>query len=145
MKRNSILKFHLLATLIAIITISTFFISSLIAEIRGDVEFIKTVKTTIFYCLPIQLIVMPTLGITGKKLAGNSKSKVIIQKLKRSKQVMLNGILLLLLATFLFYWSNYQKVDSLFLVIQLIEFFLGLFNLTLIILNVKAGMKLSGK
>ena len=53
MKRKTIVKTHIIATAIAVLTISCFFSLSLIVEITGNQEFIKQVKTGILYCLPI--------------------------------------------------------------------------------------------
>jgi len=145
MNRNMIIKTHLIATAIAIITISTFFISSLIAELGGSVEHIKAVKKGILYALPLMVVTMPMLAITGNKLAGNSKSPKVIEKQRRMKFITINGIILIFLAVFLYYQSHYQAVDSIFLIAQVAEFVFGLINLTLIGLNLIAGLKLSGR
>ena len=39
MKRKTVVRIHLVATIIAVVTIATFFTISLIAEIRGDQVF----------------------------------------------------------------------------------------------------------
>ena len=145
MKRKNLLTLHIIATLIAVITISTFFITSLRAEIIADETLIKSVKTGILYSLPILLIVMPSLAISGNKLAGQSKHPTILKKLKRMKFVMLNGIILISLAVFLYYRANYISIDNTFLFAQIAEFIFGLSNLTLIGLNIKSGLQLSGK
>ena len=145
MKRKSIVKLHITATVIAVLTISTFFISSLRAEIIGDNLLIKTVKTGILYALPLLLLVMPTLAITGNKLAGKSKHPSILKKLRRMKFVMINGFILIGLAVFLYYLANYQSIDDTFLYVQIAEFIFGLSNLSLIGMNIKTGLQLSGK
>ena len=145
MKRKTILKAHIIATSIAILTIGCFFSFSLIAEIKGSQEFIKQVKTGILYCLPVLLFVMPMLGITGKKLAGKSKSPIVATKMKRMKFVALNGIILSSLAVYLYLRAINDNIDSTFLYVQILELLFGAVNLTLIGLNIKAGMKLSGR
>ncbi|MBB6463506.1 hypothetical protein [Flammeovirga kamogawensis] len=143
MKRKSTLKLHIIATAVALFTISSFFIISLYAEIKGDQEFIKTVKSIVLYCLPILLMAMPTLSITGNTLAGKSKNVIVLKKLKRMKLVMFNGIILVSLAIFLYYRSHYIAIDSTFMIAQITEFIFGLSNLTLIGLNARLGLKLS--
>ena len=145
MKRNQILLIHIIATIVAMITISTFFIVSLRAEIIADEALIKATKTAILYGLPILLIVMPTLAISGKKLAGKSKSLLVLKKLKRMNWIMVNGILLISLAIYLYYRATYIAIDPIFLFAQITEFIFGIANLTLISLNVKSGLQLSGK
>jgi len=145
MKRKTIVKTHIIATAIAVLTISCFFSLSLIVEITGNQEFIKQVKTGILYCLPILIVTMPMLGITGKKLAGKSKSPIVATKIKRMKLVALNGIILVSLAIYLYFRATNNNIDNTFLSIQIIELLFGAINLTLIGLNIKAGMKLSGR
>ena len=138
MKRKTVVRIHLVATIIAVVTIATFFTISLIAEIRGDQVFIKAIKALIFFA-------MPCLAITGNKLAGKSKNALVEIKKKRMKFVMLNGIILVSLAIFLYYRSHFQSIDGVFLTFQIAEFVFGLTNLSMIILNARNGMQLSGK
>ncbi|WP_149303814.1 hypothetical protein [Pareuzebyella sediminis] len=145
MKRKTIVKAHIIATSIAVLTIGCFFSFSLIAEIIGNQEFIKQVKTGILYCLPVLLFAMPILGITGKKLAGKSQSPIVATKMKRMKFVAFNGIILISLAIYLYFRAINNNIDSTFLYVQIIELLFGAINLTLIGLNIKAGMKLSGR
>ena len=144
MKRKTILTAHIIATSIAVLTIGCFFSFSIIAEIVGNEEFIKHVKTGILYCLPVLVFVMPMLAITGKKLAGKSKSPIITTKLKRMKFVTFNGIILISLAVYLYFRAINNNIDGTFLCVQIIEILFGAINLTLLGLNIKAGMKLSG-
>lgn len=145
MKRKTIVKAHIIATSIAVVTIGCFFSFSLIAEIMGNHEFIKQVKTEVLYCLPILLLAMPMLAITGKKLAGKSKSPIVATKMKRMKFVAFNGIILISLAIYLYFRAINNNIDSTFLGVQIIELLFGAINLTLLGLNIKAGMKLSGR
>jgi len=145
MERKKILKFHFIATIVAVITIVSFFSMSLYAEILGDHSFIKAVKEFIVYALPILIISMPSLAISGNKLAGKSKNALVMQKRTRMKFIMLNGFVLVFLAIYLYYRSNFQEIDTTFFVLQLAEFAFGLSNLTLIGLNARNGMQLSGK
>lgn len=145
MKRKTIVKAHIIATAIAVLTIGCFFSFSLIAEINGNHEFIKQVKTGILYCLPILVLTMPILGITGKQLAGKSQNPIVAIKMKRMKLVAFNGIILVSLAIYLFYRATDNRIDKTFLLVQIIELIFGTINLTLIGLNIKAGMKLSGR
>jgi hypothetical protein len=145
MKRKTIVKIHVIVTVIATLTIVTFFISSLVAEINGNEAFIREVKEMILFSLPIMLIAMPALGITGNKLAGKSRNPIILTKRKRMRLVFVNGIALMALACFLYYRSHYQTIDAVFLLAQMAEFALGLTSLILIGMNIKSGFQLSGK
>lgn len=145
MKRKTIITAHFVATIIAGITIMTFFSLSLVAEIKGDIQFIKNVKAFILYALPVMVIAMPMLKITGDKLAGKSINAIILAKKKRMKLMIVNGIGLITLAVFLYFRSHFHEIDHVFFIAQIAEFGFGLGNLTLIVLNARSGLQLSGK
>lgn len=145
MKRKSLVRIHIAATFVAALTILTFFTFSLIAEINGDITFIKQVKSFIVCALPIMIIVMPALNISGDKLAGKSQNITVLIKRRRMKWVMINGIGLIFLAVFLYYRSHYRAIDEVFLLAQIAEFICGLTNLVLIALNAKSGFQISGR
>ena len=145
MKRKTLVTIHLIATMVAVLTIATFFISSVVAELSGDETLIRKVKESIFFSLPLLLVAMPVLGVSGSKLGGASKNPTVLAKQRIMKFIILNGLILTGLASFLYYRSNYQSIDMVFLSAQFAEFFFGLANLTLIGLNIKSGLKLSGR
>lgn len=145
MRRKTFVSIHVTATMVAMLSIATFFISSILAEISGDEALIRQVKEAIFFSLPLLLVAMPTLGISGNKLAGKSNHPIVLLKQKRMKFIIMNGIILTSLACFLYYRSHYQSIDTVFLGVQFAEFGFGLINLSLIGLNINSGLKLSGK
>lgn len=145
MKRKTLVIIHITATIKAACTIALFFLSSLIAELMSDEEIIRTVKASIFYSLPVLFFSMPTLAISGRKLAGHSQHPDILKKMARMKLMVFNGIILIALASFLYYYSNYYAIDSTFLYAQIVELILGFTNLLLIGLNIQDGLKLSGR
>lgn len=145
MKRKTLVIIHIAATAVAAITIGAFLFTSIIAEIKGDVQVIRAVKKNILLALPILIIAMPSLGITGNKLAGFSKNKLVELKRRRMRFVFINGMMLIALAIFLYYRSTYVALDTMFLAAQFLEFAFGITNVTLIILNVRSGLQLSGR
>ena len=145
MNRKVIILIHLSAATIAFLTILSLFVSSLTADLLGDKQVLRQVKTIIVYCLPILFIVMPTLGITGNKLAGKSTNPIVQRKLKRMKFIMLNGLLLTFLAIFLYRMAISGEFTQLFYSIQLMELTAGATNLTLLGLMFKDGFTLSGR
>jgi hypothetical protein len=145
MRRKTVVRIHIVATIIAVAAISCFFISSLVAEITRNEVYIRSVKRVILYLVPILLIVMPALRISGTKLCGKSQNPTILAKAKRMKFIFINGVCLIALACFLYYRSHYQSIDNIFIGAQLAEFLFGLTNLILIGLNIKSGFQLSGR
>ncbi len=88
---------------------------------------------------------MPSIAISGIKLAGDLKSPIISKKLNRMKIIAFNGIILITLAIFLYLKSTKEEFDTQFWLAQIIELILGSINLTLISLNIKLGLVLSGR
>jgi hypothetical protein len=115
MKRKTLIRIHITATIVAVVTISSFFTCSLVAEIKGDETFIKNVKEAILFSQPLLIIVMPVLRIAGNQLAGKSQNPIILAKRKRINIVLVNGIALMTLACFLYYRLRYQAIDRVFL------------------------------
>jgi hypothetical protein len=143
--RNFQLKIHLAATLVAVLTIVSFFFSSLLAELSGELTLIKSVKAGILYTLPLLLLAMFTLKTTGDWLAGRSTAPAVLAKKKRMKLAALNGGVLVSLAIFLYYHSHFHPIGPAFWVAQGAELLLGLVNLMLIALNTRSGFQLSGR
>ena len=145
MTRKNLLMLHILATIIGLFTIVSFFTSTLLAEASGNTQLIVTIKTYILYALPLLILAMPTLGITGNKLAGKKPSPKAQLKLKRMKFIAINGIALITLAVLLYFKAVKEAFDTTFWTLQILELLLGFINIVLIGLNIKTGMKLSGK
>lgn len=143
MNRSKILKFHIVGSLIAVITVGIFFSSSLVSEFNQQIDFTFQIKKGIFYSLPILLITMPMIGVTGNILAGNSNHPLILEKKKRMRLIGINGVLLITMACLLFYWAKNSMYGQAFTIIQVVELLLGFSNLILLIKNFLTGRKLS--
>lgn len=145
MKRKKIVLAHIIAAMIAFLTIINFFGFSLVAEILGNDAFIIKVKTAILYCLPILIVAMPAIALSGNKLAGRSEHPLVLAKAKRMKFIAANGFVLIGLAIYLYYHAVNKPIDQTFLVVQIMELAFGFTNLVLMGLNMRDGFALSGK
>ncbi|MBD2757456.1 hypothetical protein [Spirosoma validum] len=145
MKRKTLIKIHIAATLVAILTIGSFLTASLVAELSGSETVIKNIKEAILFALPLLLVAMPAVALSGNKLAGKSNHPIVLAKQKRMRFITLNGLCLIGLAFFLYYRSHYQAIDGIFFITQIAEFGLGLTNLVLLGLNSRSGVQLSGR
>ena len=145
MTRKRIVKIHVVATAVAMVTILSFFTASLYAETVGDTALILATKIAILYALPLMIFAMPTLALTGNILAGKRQSPLVRIKQRRMKAVAINGMILVALAVFLFTRAHGGRIDPVFLSAQAVELLLGAINLLLLGLNVKDGLRLSGK
>jgi len=142
MKRQSLVRMHAVAGILAFCLIASFFVCSLVSEIAGTLSWIVSVKKGIFYSMWAMLILLPTTVLTGTKLAGKSKDPIIAGKRKRLRWIAPNGVLLLTLASYLWYKANLGEFDSLFVAAQVLEFVVGLTNILLLGLMIRDGFRL---
>lgn len=145
MNKQSLKNIHKIAGTTALIVILIFFASSLYAELTGNIQLIKTVKTAILFGLIILFIVMPTTVITGRRLARQFTSDVVSRKQNRMKFIAANAAILVALAFTLYWRAVNNKIDQTFMIIQIIEFTFGLLNAVLLIRMIKDGRILSRK
>ena len=138
---------HRSSAIIATLCIGTFFVSSIVVEIFGSPETIATVKHLIVF--PGLFILVPSIaltGATGFALTGKRKGGLIDRKKKRIPFIAANGIIILVpSAIFLNHLAANQDFSSVFYIVQGLEFIVGGVNLTLMSLNMRDGLKLSGK
>jgi hypothetical protein len=138
---------HLLAGLLATLTIAAFFTATLLVELFGTHDAIAGVKHMIV--CPGLFILVPAIAATGG--SGFALSKVrqghLVQtKLKRMPFIAANGLLVLLpAAIFLNRWAAQGVFDNRFYIVQVVELLAGAINLLLMGLNIRDGLKLTGR
>ncbi|APX26181.1 MULTISPECIES: ferredoxin--NADP reductase [Salipiger] len=135
---------HPVAGMIAILTISTFWLSTAISELFLSEAAIVAVKTTIPWGF---LILIPALAATGGSGFAWSKGQrrgLVGTKLKRMPFIAANGILILIpAALFLASKARAGEFDTVFYVVQALELIAGATNITLLGLEMRDGMKLT--
>ncbi len=138
---------HATAGVIAALCIVTFFISTVLVELAGTAEDVALVKSLIV--LPGLLILVPAIAITGATgflMAGQRKTGLVGLKKKRMPIIAANGMLVLVpAAIYLDYLASADDFSLVFYLVQCIELVAGLINLSLIALNMRDGLKLSGR
>jgi hypothetical protein len=136
---------HPVAGAIALLTIATFWLSTVFSELLGSEALIVSVKTAIPWGL---LLVIPALmmgGGSGFALSKGDRAGVIGAKLKRMPFIAANGLLVLLPAAFfLASKARAGELDTAFYAVQAIELLAGATNLTLLGLNMRDGLRLKG-
>ena len=139
-------KAHLTAAVIATLCIATFFTSSILVELLGTHESIATVKRLIV--MPGLFILIPAIAMTGGTgfvLSNNRKGRLVENKKKRMPFIAANGILILLpAAIFLNQWASSGLFDTRFYIVQGLELLAGALNLTLMGMNIRDGLRMSG-
>ena len=140
-------KIHPIAAVIATLTIAIFFISTILFELFGSHEAIASLKSLIV--MPGLFVLIPAIAATGG--SGFTLSKVyngrlVETKMKRMPFIAANGLLVLLpAAIFLDQWASAGSFDTKFYVVQAAELLAGAINLTLMSLNMRDGLRISGR
>ena len=140
-------KVHFIAGLLAMLTIATFFLSTVIVELFGSHEAVAIVKGLIV--MPGLFILIPALAATGGSgfvLSKSRQGRLVEAKKKRMPFIAANGLLVLLpSAIFLDRWASAGLFDTTFYFVQGVELLAGAVNLTLMGLNIRDGVKISGR
>lgn len=140
-------KVHSIASMLATMTIATFFLSTIFVELFGTHEAVAYVKHLIV--IPGLFILVPAIaaaGGSGQVLSKSRQGKLVDAKKKRMPFIAANGLLILIpCAIVLDGWASEGKFDEMFYLVQSIELLAGATNLTLMSLNIRDGLKLNGK
>ncbi|SHI66611.1 hypothetical protein SAMN05444000_102195 [Shimia gijangensis] len=132
---------HAAAGTIALLTISSFWTSTILSEIFGTHETIAAVKTAVLWGMLILIPAMATAGATGNTLGKGWRLPEVARKTKRMKIIAANGILILLpSAIFLALRAQAGHFDVIFYSLQGLELIAGATNITLLSLNMKDGI-----
>jgi len=140
-------KIHLLAALIATLTIATFWTSTILVELFGSYQLIAQVKSLIV--MPGLFILIPALAITGAtgfSLSQSRTGRLVENKKNRMPFIAANGMLILLPAAIMLnLWAAAGTFDTTFYVVQALELIVGPINLTLMGLSIRDGLRLTGR
>ena len=137
---------HPIAGTIALILIASFWLSTVVSELSGSVVFVTTVKSTVPWGFLLLIPALAAAGGSGFALAQGGCGGLIGTKVKRMPFIAANGILVLIpAALFLAAKARAGEFDATFYTIQVLELFAGATNITLLGLNMRDGLKLTGK
>ena len=141
MKKNRI---HAVAGILAIALVATFMTATIIVEIVGDKAAVLGVKTAILFAL---IILIPSIVIatgTGRSLAASRTSPLLKNKKRRAALIAVIGIVVLVpCAITLRIFAADSNLGPAFAIVQAIELAAGIVNLTLLVLNARAGRLLT--
>jgi len=137
---------HPIAGAVAILTIATFWLSTVLSELFCSQATIIAVKTAIPWGF---LLLVPAIALTGGSglnLAKEHRGGVIGRKVRRMPLVAANGLLILIpSALYLSFKANAASFDSAFYAVQILELLAGATNITLLGLNMRDGLKMKGR
>ena len=134
---------HAIVGTLALLTILTFWTSTLLSEIFSTQAQITTVKTAVLYGMLLLIPAMVAAGASGSSLGKGWKLPAVARKAKRMKFIAANGVLILLPSAF-FLASKAQSgaFDAVFYSVQTLEVIAGAINITLLSLNMRDGLTL---
>lgn len=137
---------HALAGIIAFVTISLFFISTIAVELFGDATAVTRVKAAIVSGLFVLVPALAITGGTGFALSGSNPKGLAAKKLRRMKIIAPNGILVLAPAALFLNWkAGAAEFDLVFFTVQVLELVAGSTNLILLGLNIRDGLRMTGR
>jgi len=138
---------HRLAAPTAIVCIALFFLATILVEIFGAAASIAQVKRLIV--APGLLLLVPSLILTGASgfvLARSRETKSVRRKMLRMRFIAANGVLVLVpSAIFLAHWASIGAFNTGFYLLQSVELLAGAINLLLMAMNMRDGLKISGR
>jgi hypothetical protein len=143
----SLPRVHLSAALLATLTIALFFSSTVVVETLGGHSAVARVKSLIV--VPGLFVLVPAIAVTGGTgfvLARGWQGPLVARKKRRMPIIAANGLLILVPAAIVLdRWAAAGAYDARFYLVQAVELLAGGTNLTLMGLNVRDGLRLSGR
>ena len=139
-------RIHAIAGVIGFITIAVFWASTAVSELFGTSADIATVKSSILWGMILLIPALAVTGGSGMSLGKKRVGPVIEAKKRRMPFIAMNGFLILVpSAFFLAARANAGTFDAWFYGVQALELVAGATNLFLIGLNIRDGLKMSGR
>jgi hypothetical protein len=139
-------RLHPIAGAIGLLTILTFWLSTVGAELFGARETIATVKLAIPWGFLILVPALVLTGASGFRLAAGSTDPGIARKKRRMPLIAGNGLLVLVpAALYLATLAARGEFGGAFYAVQAIELAAGAVNIALMSLNARDGLRLTGR
>lgn len=137
---------HPIAGAIAILTIATFWLSTVVSELFGSQATVIAVKTTLPWGFLLLVPALAAAGGSGFALAKGRRGALVEKKKKRIPLIAANGLVVLIpSALFLASKAGAGEFDAAFYAVQALELVAGLVNLALLSLNMRDGLKMKGR
>jgi hypothetical protein len=137
---------HPVAGALALLTITTFWLSTTLAELFASQAIVTLVKTSIPWGFLLLIPALAAAGGSGFSRAKGRRGRLIDAKIKRMPLIAANGILVLIpSALFLAFKAKLAEFDTPFYAVQALELAAGAANITLLGLNMRDGLKMSGR
>jgi len=137
---------HPVAGTLAFLTIATFWLATALSELFAAPASVAAVKLAIPWGFLLLVPALAAAGGSGFALAQGGRRGLIGAKLKRMPLIAANGILILVpSALFLAAKASAGEFDGSFYAVQALELAAGAVNITLLGLNMRDGLQMSGR
>jgi len=137
---------HPIAGAVALLTILTFWISTVISEVFGPASAIVAVKTAIPWGLIVLIPALMAAGGSGFALSRGKSGGLADIKRKRMPIIAANGLFILIpTAFFLAFKARVGEFDAVFYGVQAVELIAGAVNIALLSLNMRDGLRMKGR
>lgn len=138
------LKTHVVAALVATFTIACFLVLAIGAELVP--QHLAAIRAGIAWGLLLLVPALAATGLTGYQLARGHRGRLVGDKLQRMQLVAANGLVVLVPSALWLAWrADAGQVEGMFRVVQLVEIAAGATNLSLLLHNLRDGLRLSGR
>lgn len=137
---------HPLTGTVALLTIATFWLSTVVSELIGSNEAVVAVKTAIPWGFLLLIPALAATGGTGFSLTKGRKTGLVADKRRRMPLIAANGLLVLIpCALFLSSRARAGQFDTTFYAVQALELMAGAVNLVLLYRNMRDGFRMTGR
>ena len=137
---------HPIAGGIALLMILTFWLSTALSELFANVAVVTAVKTLVPWGFLILIPALAAVGGSGFLLSKKRRGPLVATKQKRMPFIAANGILILIpSALYLSFKAQTGAFDTGFYAVQALELCAGAVNITLLGLNMRDGLRMTGK
>lgn len=134
---------HPFAGAVALATVATFWLATLLVELLGSPAAVAAVKTAIPWGFLLLIPALAATGGTGLTLAKGRRAGLIGAKCRRMPVIAANGVLVLVpAALFLAAKARAGEFDAGFYAVQAVELAAGAVNIALLGLNMRDGMRM---
>ena len=131
---------------LALLCITTFWVATAVSEVFLSLASVTAVKNAILTGMWLLIPAMAATGGSGFALASARRGRLVKAKALRMKLAAANGLLVLLPSAFvLASWANAGRFDAAFYALQALELLAGAANITLLVLNMRDGLRLAGR
>lgn len=135
---------HPIAGGLALLTILSFWLSTILSELFAGAPIVVMVKTLIPWGFLILIPAMALAGASGFRIGRTWRGPVVARKRKRMPIIAANGLVVLIpTALYLSFKARTGAFDTAFYAVQTLELIAGGVNIALLALNMRDGLRLA--